>query len=116
MRCQKYTFNSIRIWVLVLLIISGNVWMTAGCTRLGKSISRDALVADVERLAQIITDAHPDPYERCGGKEAFDAKLAETIASIPEEGMRQGQSSCATLCPSLPLLRMRTPLSMRTFK
>ena len=62
---------------------------TLGCGFFDRPIARDALVEDVEQLAWIILDAHPDPYERCGGKAAFDAKLAETIAGIPEEGMRR---------------------------
>jgi hypothetical protein len=62
-----------------------------GCGLFDKPIPHDALVEDVERLAWIIRDAHPDPYERCGGKEAFDAKLAETIGGIPADGMRRSE-------------------------
>ena len=64
---------------------------TLGCSLSDRTISRDELVEDVERLAWIIRDAHPAPYERCGGKEAFDAKLAETVAGIPEKGMRRSE-------------------------
>jgi hypothetical protein len=70
--------------VAVLLAMSG-------CGLLDRSIPRGALVEDVGRLVWIIRDAHPDPYERCGGKEAFDAKVVETIAGIPDEGMRRSE-------------------------
>jgi hypothetical protein len=58
-------------------------------TLYGQTISQDDLVEDVHRLTWILTDAHPDPYERGGGREAFEQRLAETIDGIPEEGMNR---------------------------
>lgn len=57
------------------------------CSLTERPIPREDLVEDVERLAWIIEDAHPDPYTRGGGKDAFDARLAEVLAGIPEDGM-----------------------------
>ena len=69
------------------LLLSTGLAVLGGCGAPERNISRDALAEDVERLAWIIVDAHPAPYERCGGKDAFDARLAQLIDSIPEEGM-----------------------------
>jgi hypothetical protein len=50
-------------------------------------VSHDDLVADVKRLAWILEDAHPAPYERGGGVEAFHERLRGILDGIPEEGM-----------------------------
>jgi len=85
----------------LLATLASVVLLTAaGCTFFDRPISRDKLVEDVERLAWIIQDAHPAPYERCGGKDAFDAKLAETVSGIPDGGMTKSDFT-AHLMPFL---------------
>jgi hypothetical protein len=74
-------------------ITSLSVLFILGCSISDRYIPREELIADTEYLAWIIQDTHPAPYERCGGKEAFDDKLAQTIAEIPEEGMRRSEFS-----------------------
>jgi len=48
---------------------------------------RDLLIQDVRQLANIIESSHPEPYLRSGGRIAFNRRLQQTLASIPEEGM-----------------------------
>jgi hypothetical protein len=52
-----------------------------------KKISRDYLIEDVRQLAQILEDAHPDPYFHGGGKIAFHRRMQNIIRSIPSDGL-----------------------------
>jgi len=80
---------TVALAVLAVCLLGASLLSATGCgvDGRGRKIPRPILIEDVEQLAWIIQDAHPAPYERCGGKDAFDAKLAETIAGIPEGGM-----------------------------
>ncbi len=83
---------------VVPVVVAGVVFWLAvvplgGCGLLDRSIPREELVEDVERLAWTIEDAHPDPYARGGGKSAFDQRLEDTIAGIPAEGMTKREFS-----------------------
>ena len=47
--------------VACLALLAVRLFALPGCTLFDRSISRDKLVEDVERLAWIIQDAHPAP-------------------------------------------------------
>ncbi len=50
-------------------------------------LPRNLLVADVQELAKIIEDSHPDPFTRAGGRIVFYRQVDAAVRSIPSEGM-----------------------------
>ncbi len=50
-------------------------------------LSKQELRADVLQLAQLLVEAHPDPYSAIGGPVAFRRKVAEILEALPEEGL-----------------------------
>ena len=53
--------------------------------------TREQLIEDARQLAQIIEDAHPDPYIRGGGRIAFHRRLQRLLDAIPAEGMTRDE-------------------------
>jgi hypothetical protein len=53
--------------------------------------SQEQLIADARQLAEIIENAHPDPYVRGGGKIAFRRRLQRLLEAIPTEGMTRDE-------------------------
>jgi hypothetical protein len=55
------------------------------------AFSQEQLVEDARQLAEIIENAHPDPYIRGGGKIAFRRRLQRLLEAIPAEGMTRDE-------------------------
>jgi len=50
-------------------------------------MQREAVIADIRQLADIIENTHPDPYSGGGGRIAFHRRLHQTLNSVPDSGM-----------------------------
>lgn len=49
-------------------------------------IAREALRADIDQLARLLIDSHPNPFA-AEGEQAFRARVAATLQAIPAAGM-----------------------------
>jgi hypothetical protein len=56
-----------------------------------RRIPAGELRADVRQLTHLLETAHPDPYQRGGGKVAFHRRLHRTLAAIPDTGMTRAE-------------------------
>ncbi|MFH1687960.1 MAG: S41 family peptidase [bacterium] len=50
-------------------------------------VSRNKLIDDARRLADLLEEVHPDPYLGGGGKISFHRRLQDVLRAIPEDGM-----------------------------
>lgn len=68
--------------------IEHNIEVDAGVFRSAeRNFTPAELIADARQLADIIEDAHPDPYKHIGGKIAFHRSLQHILNAIPQDGM-----------------------------
>ncbi|MGD2148931.1 MAG: hypothetical protein PVH41_19720 [Anaerolineae bacterium] len=56
-----------------------------------EAYSQEQLIEDARQLAEIIENAHPDPYIRGGGRIAFHRRLQRLLEAIPPEGMTRDE-------------------------
>lgn len=54
-------------------------------------ISRQALQEDIQQLAQLLIETHPDPYTAGGGALAFHRRVHMLLTELPEDGLTREQ-------------------------
>jgi hypothetical protein len=67
-------------------------------------IAQADAVEDTLRLAQALSEAHPDPYTALGGPLAFHRRVAEIVDAVPADGMTRSHL-LARLRPLVAALR-----------
>src|SRR5437870_3440697 len=47
--------------------------------------------ADIAQLVRLLTESHPDPYQRGGGMLAFHRRVNDVLRAVPDAGLTAGE-------------------------